>query len=170
MNLSANPFDFLCRNRFCPELLSRTLSLESVVVIDCPAVPEFVRIDDNAAETALPVTRRIAQKSNRYVSSPKTRNCRTSAPQTVIRISPEPVPPCPEIVEQGRERRTDRVTNPSETAFGIPTDSRRIAQDRGFRGNGGFTPCGESEQDKTPHSRGGLTSPRDTGTAMPSGV
>ena len=25
--------------------------------------------------------------------------------------------------------------------------------------DGGFTPFGESEQDKTPHSRGGLTSP-----------
>ena len=157
-------------DQFCPALLSRALSLETVVVIGCPAVPEFVRIDDSSAETALPVTRRIAQISNRYVSSPKTRNCRTSTPQTVVRIDPKPVPPCPEIVEQGTERRTDRVTNPSETAFGIPPDRRRITQNRGFRGNGGFTPSGESEQDKTPHSRGGLSSPRDTGTATPCGI
>ena len=71
---------------------SSALSSEAVVVIGCPAVPKFVRIDDSSAETALPVTRRITQIANRYVSSPKTRNSRTNILQTVVWLGSEAVP------------------------------------------------------------------------------
>ncbi len=46
--------------RLCPELLSRTFIVKTVVFIGCPGVPRIVRIDSvsvRAAETPLPASR-----------------------------------------------------------------------------------------------------------------
>ena len=73
--------------RLCPELLSRTFIVKTVVFIGCPGVPRIVRIDSvsvRARETHLPASRDrpvFGRESERRITDPRREENRPKSPR-----------------------------------------------------------------------------------------